>query len=90
MGYYGLVDKREVNRMEESVVQIPGQVYAHFENDKITKWVFIPSGSDAGYFGKAAHLVSGPDIGDVDNVDGRFWKAVQGSDLMADGVEWEE
>lgn len=71
----------------ETTVHIPGTVIATYKDGRITKMVFLPSGSCAGYFGPSAEVLDGDDDLDVESVDGPFWRAVQAMDFT---IEWEE
>ena len=80
---------------EPTVVEIPGEFLATYEDGRITGWVFMPSGSYAGYFGPPAILVRGDDELDIVETDGPFWRAVQ--EALGDvdplgriGVDWQE
>jgi hypothetical protein len=88
---------------DDIIVTVPGNLHAHYDRDtgKISGWVFLPHGGDAGYFGPAAELWDGDDLDDdfIDRLDvrdtkggdGLFWEAV-GYALNPDGkftVQWE-
>lgn len=78
----------------ETIVDIPGQVYAVYRDGRIVKVVFTPHASAAGYFGPAATVDEGDEDLDVESTDGPFWKAMQ--KFMAGGegrlprICWEE
>lgn len=66
------------NTNTEAIVEIPGTFYAHYEDGKITKFEFCPSGSSAGYFGPMANVVEGDEEQlRVSDTRGDFWCAVQ-------------
>ena len=44
-----------------TTVNIPGTFLARINNGRIEGFLFIPSASDAGYFGEAYHVVDGID-----------------------------
>lgn len=79
----------------ETVVHIPGAFYAHYEDGRITRLVFMPHASDAGYAGPPATVWDGDTSLDVVEVEGPFWRAMQaalGSPDPAEhvAIEWEE
>lgn len=74
----------------ESTVYIPGIAVAHLKNGLITKVVFQPHGSDAGYFGPSAVLFEGDPCLDLEDTDGKFWKAIQKRLADDPTIGWEE
>lgn len=81
---------------EETIVSIPVEFFAHYQNGKITKFVVMPQESYAGYFGSGSHVWDGPEI-EIDNPDtgeqSAFWKAVSTALTAAPNgitVKWEE
>ena len=74
-----------------TTVQIPGQVYVTYHEGRIVKVAFVPSASNAGYFGPAAVLEEGDENLDLESTDGPFWKAVQAHLSTTHGnIGWEE
>ena len=63
------------------IVEIPGSLTATYADGEIIGWTFMPAESYAGYFGPPTHAVTDTDVldhdPDVNNTDGRFWRAVQ-------------
>lgn len=57
---------------DETVVTIPGAVYAHYKDGVITRLEFSPSDPEA-----SAYVWEGDETLDVEDVDGPFWKAMQ-------------
>lgn len=79
--------------VEESRVEIPGQLTAVYRGGVITEWTFIPSAGYAGYFGPAAINTADDDELEIEAVDGPFWKAIQTHLAHLDSkftVRWEE
>lgn len=87
----------------ETIVQIPVQFWAHYEDGEITKWVVSPLESYAGYFGHGSFVFDGPEIdlaswNDETGQQGEFWNAVSnslnppGSDQTRSVIQvhWEE
>jgi len=60
-----------------TTVEVYGTLYATYEDDAVTRLVFQPAGSYAGYFGPAAVVVEGDEDLDVQAETGPFWRAVQ-------------
>jgi hypothetical protein len=74
----------------ETRVEIPGTFTATYDQGRITALTFLPSGSDAGYFGPPARVIEGDDNLDVTDTDGPFWKAVQSALAEGTPINWEE
>lgn len=86
--------KRQIAELETAIAQlkgeptwsdvhVPGMLTAHYEDGKITRWVFMPAEGDAGYFGPTTEVIDGDESLDVrlggtqDHPDdGPFWQAV--------------
>lgn len=61
----------------ETLVQIPGFVWATYRNGVAERVHFTPLAGGAGYFGGSAFIWSGdPDL-DVEDTEGPFWRAMQ-------------
>lgn len=70
-----------------SLIQIPGVFYVELdeteETPRVERFVFMPHGSNAGYFGPSAEYSSRASFHhtmeplDLEDTDGPFWKAVQ-------------
>lgn len=76
-----------------TTVEIPGTVFASYEDGKILDITFTPHASSAGYSGPTAVLWEGDGALDVESVDGPFWRAMQ--TYLADfvdeqSIEWTE
>lgn len=76
----------------KATVQVPGTVIAHYEGGAITEIVFMPHGSNAGYFGPSAELSDGDEDLEIEDTEGPFWTAMQkyiaGSDEPV--ISWRE
>lgn len=77
---------RDDDRSGGVVVLVPGSFYATFEGTlregRITRMVFMPHASSAGYHGPSAQTEVAPEhphmLGlDVEQTDGPFWRAMQ-------------
>jgi hypothetical protein len=73
---------------QETIVEVPGTLTAHYQDGRITQWVWSPSASYAGYFGPAAQVVEGDESLDVTSTFGPFWTAVRANPLGE--VDWQE
>lgn len=70
-----------------SLINIPGVFYVELDESKetprVVRMVFMPHGSNAGYFGPSAEYSSRASFIhtveplDLEDTDGPFWKAVQ-------------
>lgn len=78
---------------EKMLVAIEGQVYAWYDNGKITDIYFSPSAGDAGFFGdgaKVAMFHSGETTIDVSDVHGQFWDGIRNYLESNDKIIWRE
>ena len=75
------LEQAEAESGRTSHVEIPGTVYATYEGSvdegTITRLVFTPFASAAGYFGPAAIANEAPNGLDTECPDGPFWVAIQ-------------
>jgi hypothetical protein len=91
-----LAEAGDVHTDTDQQVLIPGMFVATYREGTIVRWTFAPSGSDAGYMGPSAVLVTGPEGAAelaLEDVDGPFWRACQKVLGPVDGriaVSWEE
>lgn len=67
-----------------TAVFVNGNMLAHYKDGEIVRWEFTPADEAHG----VASLWDGPEIGDLDDVTGPFWTAVQNS--LAAGKQSDE
>lgn len=99
-GYTGNDLSDDPGIVPDAVVDVPGRFLAYVVDGKIARWVFVPHGGDAGYFGPDA-VFDRSDRDDAEEVegllnvedsDGPFWEAVRAnlSEQAPMRVSWEE